>query len=261
MIKIAVANQKGGVGKTTIAFNLAQILAGKRGITVLAVDNDPQGNLTSSLIEKPAGHKENILNAYDGKPFKPKKVNNGLYMLGSSIALATVAERDFQMIFRLKEALETMPDRQTPFYDYCIIDTLPSFGHLHLAALNAADYVLVPVKPAPYALSGLKDLFDTIEKARKYFNPDLKLLGIVINQVDGRRPVMEREMEEAMRERYGNLVFKNRINKRVKIEASPAFQQPITSYDPKGLSAKEFRKVADEMIKRLKKEGIEYGNR
>jgi chromosome partitioning protein len=83
----------------------------------------------------------------------------------------------------------------------------------------------------------------------------------IVNERLIRRLVMEREMEEAMRERYGKLVFKKRINKRVKIEASPAFQQPIISYDPQGPSAKEFRKVADEMIKRLKKEGIGYGNR
>ena len=137
-------------------------------------------------------------------------------------------------------------------FDYAIIDCSPSFGHLHLAALNAADYVLIPVKPSPYALAGLKDLFSTIEKARKYYNSKLKVLGIVINQVDGRKPVIEREMEEVLRETYGDLVLKSKINKRVKIEESPAFQQPITVYDPKGPSSKEFKTMTNEILRRIK---------
>lgn len=250
MIKISVANQKGGVGKTTIAFNLAQILAGKRSTKVLAIDNDPQGNLTSSFLENPTESTATILNAYDGKPVKPVRVSESLCLIGSNINLAPVAERDFQIIFKLKEFLESL--EIGPGFDYCIIDCLPSFGHLHLAALNAADYVLIPVKPAPYALAGLKDLFETIKKARKYFNPDLKILGIVINQFDGRNLVLEKEMEEALRETYGTLVFKSKINKRVKVEESPAFQKPITDYDPKGRSSKEFKALAEEMLKRIK---------
>ena len=251
MIKLAIANQKGGVGKTTIAYNLAQILAGKRATKVLAVDNDPQGNLTYSFLEDPAELKVNILSAYVGNPVTPEQVTKNLFLLGSSIALASVAERDFQVIFKLKEFLETLA-QESPAYDYCIIDCLPSFGHLHLAALNAADYVLIPVKPAPYALSGLKDLFDTIDKARNYFNPALKVLGIILNQVDGRKPVMEREMEEVLRDTYGDLVLKCKINKRVKIEESPAFQQPITDYAPKGPSADELKKITNEIVWRIK---------
>ena len=137
-------------------------------------------------------------------------------------------------------------------FDYAIIDCSPSFGHLHLAALNAADYVLIPVKPSPYELAGLKDLFNTIEKAKKYYNSKLKILGIVINQVDVRKPVIEREMEEVLRETYGDLVLKSKINKRVKIEESPAFQEPITVYDPKGPSAKEFKTMTNEILRRIK---------
>jgi chromosome partitioning protein len=117
--------------------------------------------------------------------------------------------------------------------------------------LVAATYVLIPVKPAPYALAGLKDLFETIERARKYFNPNLKILGIIINQVDGRNFVMEREMEEALREGYGDLVFKNKIKKRIKIEESPAFQKSITEYNPKGPAAKEFKALTQEIFQRL----------
>jgi len=174
----------------------------------------------------------------------------------ANISLSTIAERDFQVIFRLKEGLESL--RNIPgipsveSIDYTIIDGLPSFGHLHLAALAAADYVLIPVKPAPYALSGLKDLLTTIEKAKKYFNPGLKILGILINQLDGRNLIMEREMENVLRDTYKDMVLKTRIKKRVSIEESPAFQKPITTYAPHSSPAKDFRSMKGEILKRIK---------
>jgi chromosome partitioning protein len=249
MITIAIANQKGGVGKTTIAYNLAQILSNRPKTKVLAIDNDPQGNLTSSFLEDSTEVKANILDAYDEKPLEPVKISNNLYLLGSSISLAPVAEREFQIIFRLKEGIKRLKSC-TP--NYIIIDTLPSFGHLHLAALTAADYVLIPVKPAPYSLAGLKDLFNTIKTSRKYYNSQLKILGIVINLVDGRKPVIEREMEEVLRETYGNLVFKSKINKRIKVEESPAFQKPITVYDPRCPAAAEFKAMVAEILRRIR---------
>jgi chromosome partitioning protein len=247
MITIAVTNQKGGVGKTTLAFNIAQILAKRRNTRVIILDNDPQANLTASFIDTALDPRSNVLSAYDGKDVKPLKITNSLDLLGSDINLAPVSERDFSVIFKLKEALERMPH-----YDYCIVDNLPSFGHLHLAALNAADYVLIPVKLAPYALSGMTDLFGAIKKAKKYFNENLKILGIVINQFDGRKPIMEREIEEVLRDTYEGLVFASIINKRIKLEESPAFQQSIIAYDPKGPSAKELKTLVKEIIRRIK---------
>jgi chromosome partitioning protein len=137
-------------------------------------------------------------------------------------------------------------------YDYVIIDCLPSFGHLQSASLNAADYVLISVKSAPYALAGMKDLLETIERTKKYTNPRLKVLGILIKQVDGRSLVMEREMEELMREIYGDLVLKSKIARRVKVEESLAFQKSISEYNPKGASAKEFKTLVGEILQRLK---------
>ena len=137
-------------------------------------------------------------------------------------------------------------------FDYVIIDSLPSFGHLHLATLTAADHVLIPVKPAPYSLAGLKDLLKTIERAKKYFNPSLNILGIVINQVDGRNLVLEREMEKTVRETYKDLVFKARIRKRVSIEESPAFQKSITAYAPKSQPSKDFISLTREVLGRIK---------
>ena len=253
MVTIAVANQKGGVGKTTIAFNLAQTLAVQHRKNILAIDNDPQANLTSSFLEKPIESEANVITAYDEEPLMPQQITRSIKLLGSDTNLAAVAERDFSVIFRLKESLKTLqsgPDSKD--FDFIIIDCLPSFGHLHLAALTAADYVIIPVKPAPYGLAGMKDLFETIKKAKKYFNANLKILGIVINQSDGRRPIIEREMEKALREAYGDMVFKTKINKRVKFEESPAFQQSITQYSPKGPAAKEFEALTAEILQRLR---------
>jgi len=251
---LAITNQKGGVGKTTIAYNLACILSSHRNTKVLAIDNDPQGNLTASFLEEPIHLKGNVLQAYDNEPVAPQRLASNLHLLGADINLAPIAERDFQVIFQFKESLEKLQTASgTDPYDYIIIDCLPSFGHLHLAALHASDYVLIPVKPAPYALAGMKDLLGTIEKTKKYINPGIRILGLVINQLDGRGLVMEREMEELLRETYGNLVCQTRIFKRVKIEESPAFQQCITDYESKGLSAKEFKALTREIVQRIKK--------
>jgi len=252
MITIAIANQKGGVGKTTITLNLAHILSRSSQKKVLVIDNDPQGNLTNSFIKDQPHITSHIFNLYDGKPVKPAVITPKLHLLWADITLAPVSERDFTVIFKLKEGIKHLKTNQGSLYDYIFIDCLPSFGHLQLAALQAADYVLIPVKPSPYALAGMQALFQTIEKTKKYFNSDLKVLGILINQVDGRRVLIESEMEDALREAYGKLVFNNRIKKRVRLEESPSFQKSIIQYDPKSPGAHEFKKVARELKRRLK---------
>ena len=256
MTIIAIANQKGGVGKTTITFNLAHILAKHRQTNVLAIDNDPQGNLTGSFLKELPQTEAHILNLYDGKFTDPIEINKQLHLLGSDISLAPVAERDFAVIFKLKEGIDQLKPKNQPTFDYTLIDCLPSFGHLQLAALNAADFVLIPVRPTPYALAGMQDLFKTIEKTRKYFNPNLKVAGIIVNLVDGRRIVIEREMEVALRETYGSLVFKNRINKRVQVEESPTLHQGMIQYDPKSSAANAFRAVARELKRRINSTNI-----
>ena len=140
MITIAVANQKGGVGKTTISFNLSHILANLHRQRVLTVDNDPQGNLTSSLLEDPSKLDAHTLKAYNEEPFMPMQISENLYLLGSDITLAQVAERDFQVISKLKERIKRIDvSTEVGGFDYVVIDCLPSFGQL-VKTSKSADH-------------------------------------------------------------------------------------------------------------------------
>lgn len=252
MKTIAITNQKGGVGKTTISFNLSRILADKFKKRVLVIDNDPQGNLTSSFINEESGFLGNILDIYDEKPGQPIEITNRLHLLGANINLAPVAERAFPVIFNLKNGITKLNgSSQVLPYDFVIIDCLPSFGHLNLAALVAADYVLIPVKPSPYALSGMQDLLKTTYKVKKNLNANLEILGIVINQVEGRKTILQSDMQDALKENYPDLIFDSTIKKRIKLEESPIFKKGITTYQPNSSSAEEFVQFAREFLKRL----------
>ena len=248
MSVIAVDNQKGGVGKTTLTFNLAKGLAAK-GKRTLVIDNDPQANLTGAFLEDPTDLRANIIDMYENPhpSTVPQPVGDNLYLIGSDIHLATVAERNFEIIYKLREGLEEIKDR----FDFVLIDCLPSFGLLNMAALNAAKYVLIPTKPTPFALLGMKDLFDTIHKAQKRINPELEVLGIVLNLVEGKRTTIARELEEVLREQYASIVFETKISKGVKVEESPAFNQSIMEYQPKSRIAKEFNHLIDEVLERV----------
>ncbi len=240
---IAVTNQKGGVGKTTIAFNLMRALADK-GFKVLAIDNDPQGNLTDSFLENGVDLTADIMDLYSGKTVYPQKIDNNLDLIGANIHLAKIADQDFEVIFRLKEGLEQI---QKP-YDYIIIDCLPSFGYLNTAALNAAESVVIPTKPSQFGLAGVTDLLDTIEKTKKRLNPKLNVLGIVLNLVE--HTVICHEFTKVLRETYGDLIFETDISKSVKMEECVTLNQSVTTYDPKSKSAKQLQAFVDEFLKR-----------
>lgn len=248
MHTIAIANQKGGVGKTTLSFNLAKGLAAQ-GYEVLVVDNDPQANLTMSFLDEEKDLSANVMAFYDDKPgsITPHVVQSHLSLIGSDIGLAKIADRTFEVIFKLKDGLESLKSD----YDVTIIDCVPSFGLLSTASLNAADWVIIPAEAGRSALHGLKDLFESIEFVKKRLNDKLDVLGIVLNNVDGRMTKVGIAVEESVRKHYPGLVFKTVLHRTVKFEESPWSQQSIMEYDPAGKGAIEFNDFIKVVLKRL----------
>lgn len=248
---VSIINQKGGVGKTTIAFNLLKGL-GAAGKRVLAIDNDPQGNLTSCFLEKPEDLKSHILSIYNdvSSIIKPQKIDSNIHLIGSTIHLAKIADNDFEIIFKLKEWISG----NDLSYDYIIIDCLPSFGYLNMAAMNASDYVLIPVTASPFSLSGMGDLLINVEKTRKRLNKKLKIAGILINLVEGRSTTIGQELEALLRESYAEILFPAVIHKSVKIEESPSFHKSIMEYAPKSKQSNEYELFIQEFLKRIENE-------
>lgn len=248
---IAVTNQKGGVGKTTLTYNLCHGLA-QQGYSVLAIDNDPQGNLTSSFFEEPTSlpTEANVAQVYEvnaKSEIAPFVLNENLSLLGADIGLSKVSDNGFEVIYQLKEGLEGMEDR----YDFILIDCLPSFGYLNLSALNYATHVLIPAKPAPFALAGISDLFETIDKTHRRLNQKLQILGIVLNLVEGRNTSIGKELEQTLRETYQQLVFETVITKGTKLEESPAFTQSIYDYAPRSKQAGQMTSLVKELLMRI----------
>lgn len=248
MTVISVVNQKGGVGKTTITFNLAKSLARDRK-RILVLDNDPQGNLTASFLDDPHSFTADMLNVYERQWDKiiPQTVTKNIDMVGSNISLAKIAESGFDTVFELKEWI----DKNKKNYDFILIDCLPSFGYLNMAALNASNKVLIPTQPSPYAFQGVKDLMDSIEKVRNRLNPSLGVLGLILNKVEGRQTQIARDLEAVLRDKYNKLVFNSVIPKAVKMEESPSFSQSINEYDPKSKVAEQFNLFYREFKKRV----------
>jgi chromosome partitioning protein len=248
--KLALSNQKGGVGKTTVTFNLAKGLA-DRDYTVLMVDNDPQGNLTCCCLEDPTvlPATANLLRLYteDSAPVQPYSVGDRLALLGADIRLAKVTEGDFEVIYKLRDGIEAVESD----FDFILIDCLPSFGFLNLAALNAADRIIIPTKPAPFSIAGLKDLFETIDRVQRRMNKGLSVVGVLLNMIEGRNTRMAKDIEGVLRDTYGDLVFKATLGKGVKLEESPSFNQSIMEYDPAGKQAHQFMAFVDELLERL----------
>lgn len=242
---VCVSNQKGGVGKTSIAFNLAKILADDKGCKVLAIDNDHQANLTCSLIENPDDLTADVLKIYNEYSLTPQKINKNLDLIGSTLDLAMITDLGFDVIYRLKEGIDPIKNN----YDYIIIDCHPDFGYLHMAALTVSDFVLIPTKASPYAIRGLKVLFDTVDKARRRLNDKLSILGIIINLME--RTSIANDITNVLRDTYGSTVFNTVISKAVKVEESPSFLKSITEYEPVSKPAEQFKEFVNEFLNRI----------
>ncbi len=244
---LALAMQKGGVGKTTTALSLGVALV-ERGSTVLLVDLDPQANLTLGLGVDPAALDysiyEVLLNPEQGTAFATMPTNAGVDLIPSTLALAGAELELAGKVGRellLRKALRDT----TPRYDYILLDPPPSLGLFTLNALAAADAVVVPLQVHAYAFKAMPQLEATIELVRE-LNPALAIGGIVCTLVD-RRTNLSRIVEEQIRERYGDLVFETIIPISAKLAESPAAGQPISTYAPGSTGAVAYTTLVQEL--------------
>jgi chromosome partitioning protein len=248
---IALANQKGGVGKTTTAVSLAACLA-ERGVRTLLIDLDPQANATSALgLEKLSGG--SVYQALlGGAPLtdsiRPSGLEN-LDTIPSEVDLA-VAEVDVarteNYLQRLRHALAPVHDAQR--YDYIFVDCPPSLGILTMNGLAAVDRVLVPIQCEYFALEGLAVITRVIQQIKASgANPQLELEGILLTMFDPRTNLAQQVVAEVNRV-FGNKVFQTRIPRTVRLAEAPSFGQPITRYDPGSLAAHAYRDLTDELL-------------
>lgn len=250
---IAVANQKGGVGKTTTAVNLAASLTAMKS-SVLLVDLDPQANATSGVgLEKTPGQSlyrallgdDNPLERIQPTAYKRLDIIPGeLDLCGAEIDVA----RSDNYLQRLKTALLTIAEKE--HYDYMLIDCPPSLGILTMNALTAADAILIPLQCEYYALEGLSIISQLIKKMRETgANPRLEIEGIVMTMYDGRTKLANQVVSE-VKEHFGDKVYETLIPRTVRLSEAPSFGKPILAFDPRGIGATAYRNLAAEFVKR-----------
>jgi chromosome partitioning protein len=254
---LAVANQKGGVGKTTTAVNLAAALA-ITGWPVLLIDMDPQGNASTGLgITRSERHGGTYNLLMEGllsdKAIRPTPVSNlsliasDSDLAGAEIELVPAAKREF----RLKNALTALP--QLAAFRFILLDCPPGLGLLTLNALVASDGVIVPLQCEFYALEGISSLMHTIEAVRRRFNARLRLSGILLTMLD-RRNSLSGLVEKDARDHFGDWVFDTTIPRNIRVSEAPSHGIPVITYDPKSVGAVSYVALGDEIIKKEKVE-------
>ena len=246
---ISIANQKGGVGKTTTSVNLSAILA-KKGKKILLIDADPQGNATSGI----GMDKENEFSTYDllisETPavdiIKETEIKNlsicpsNLNLAGAEVQLVSMMSREQ----RMKEKLAKIKDD----FDFIFIDCPPSLGLITLNAFTASDSVLIPVQCEYYALEGLGQLINTVELVKKHLNKDLYIEGALLTMYDIRTNLSNQVVKEVKRY-FNNRVYKTVIPRNVRVSEAPSYGLPITIYDPHSKGAKSYEKLGKEFLR------------
>src|SRR5579872_3328939 len=254
---LTVANQKGGVGKTTTAINLAAAISLRQKKTLL-IDLDPQANssiaffesadIQTSMFDVLGDHRADLASV-----IKVSK-NPMLSVAPAKLALAKMEQQlagQFDAPFKLKDALAPIQKD----YDYIVIDTPPALGILTVNAMVASTHLLVPIQAAYFAIEGTDDLLETYERIRARPNPALKVLGVVITLFD-KRTNISRDTHEQMRATFGDALFKTRITKNVRLEESPAYKETIFTYAPKSSGAEEYKKLAQEVLQRVQEDRV-----
>jgi chromosome partitioning protein len=249
---VAIANQKGGVGKTTTAINLAAALS-LRGRPTLLVDLDPQGNSSMSYLDMRSVQRS----VYDvltdpACGFRDVIVSTPQAHLSLAPARIGLAKLEAKLVgeldahFRLKDRLEPLGEE----YPYIVIDCPPTLGLLTVNALVAASHLLIPIQSSYFALEGTDDLLETVEKVRARANPTLQILGAVITMHD-RRTALARDIRSQIHKVFGEKVFKTLITKSVRLEESPAYKESIFSFAPESSGATEYYSLSEEVIERV----------
>ncbi len=246
---VAVANQKGGVGKTTTVINLGASLAAAEK-KVLLVDFDPQTNCTSGLGQRNVRERPSVYDVITGRVSAAEAMvetafpylvllPGAIALAGAEVELASAEGREFV----LRRALEPLKES----YDYILVDCPPSLGLLTLNALVAADEVLIPIQGEYFAMEGVSELLRTLERVREALNPDLGIRGVLLTMVD-ERTNLGRQVSQEVQRFFGKKVYNSAIPRNVRLAEAPSFGQPILSYDIASRGAQSYLQVAKEFL-------------
>jgi chromosome partitioning protein len=249
---IAIANQKGGVGKTTTAINLSAALA-RAGKRVLLIDLDPQANTSLTFLD-PGKLEQSIYEFLTGSDLTLSNVVQstaieGLDLLPSRISLAKFESKligEFDAAYRLRDRLNGTDQK----YDCIVIDTPPTLGLITVNALVAANYLIIPIQPSYFALEGTDDLLETVEKVKARPNPELAVLGVVVTLHD-KRTALAKDIHEQIKNVFGDQVFQTVISKSVRLEESPAYKETIFTFAPQSSGAVEYASLCEEVLSRV----------